>query len=278
MSDLILPSPAKLNLCLHILGQRPDGYHELQTAFQLLSYGDEVGLSCCDSGAVSLESGMNATLPVADNLAYRAATLLKAETGCVKGARITLRKRLPAGGGIGGGSSNAATVLVGLNKLWGLNLTYSQLATLGRALGADVPVFVEGRSAWGEGVGERLQPVNFPEKWYVVITPDCHVATATIFSHKNLTRNASAITVAAFLEQGGRNDCQPLVESLFPSVKDAVLWLSQFGDAKVTGTGASVFLALESEAAAINVLTKKPSQWQGFIAKGVNVSSLHECI
>jgi len=273
--SLILPAPAKLNLFLHITGQRVDGYHTLQTVFQLLDFGDELSFSLRpDDQDIHLFPEIDGVAHE-DNLIVKAARLLQPHCRTPQGANIALNKRLPMGGGIGGGSSNAATTLLALNQLWQTNLPLQQLATMGRQLGADVPVFVEGRSAWAEGVGEKLQAIELPEKWYLVITPNCHVSTAEIFSHKDLTRDTSNITVAAFLEQGGQNDCQPLVRSLFPEVAKALDWLSQFGDAKMTGTGACVFAPFEDKASAEAVLAAMPTSLTGFVAKGVNQSKVH---
>ncbi|HMW49319.1 MAG TPA: 4-(cytidine 5'-diphospho)-2-C-methyl-D-erythritol kinase [Cellvibrionaceae bacterium] len=271
---LRLPCPAKLNLFLHILGRRGDGYHQLQTLFQLLDYGDELQVSATNDGAIRLENPLPGVADE-DNLIIKAARLLKEHTGCSFGARLALLKRLPMGGGIGGGSSDAASTLLGLNHLWGLNLSLDELAALGRRLGADVPVFVHGRSAWAEGIGEELTPVELPERWFVVLAPKAHVSTAEIFQHKRLTRDSAPITMRAFLEEGGRNDCQPLVEELFPDVKDAVGWLKQFSAAQLTGTGGCVFASFASQEQAERVMLERPGQLNGFWAKGVNESPLH---
>tara|TARA_B100000446_G_scaffold90034_1_gene84733 strand:+ start:26232 stop:27089 length:858 start_codon:yes stop_codon:yes gene_type:complete len=274
-ASLILPAPAKLNLFLHITGQRDDGYHTLQTVFQLLDFGDELSFSLRpNDDNIHLSPEIDGVAHE-DNLIVKAARLLQPHCRTPLGANITLHKRLPMGGGIGGGSSNAATTLLALNQLWQTDLSLHQLAAMGRRLGADVPVFVEGRSAWAEGIGEELQAIELPEKWYLVITPNCHVSTAEIFSHKDLTRDTSNITVAAFLEQGGHNDCQPLVRSLFSEVAKALDWLSQFGDAKMTGTGACVFAPFDNKASAEAVLAAMPTSLTGFVAKGVNQSKVH---
>lgn len=273
MGQLTLLAPAKLNLFLHINGRRSDGYHLLQTVFQLLDYGDELELSSNSSGNISL----NPSIPgvaLEDNLIYRAATLLQQYTGCTLGADIKLSKRLPMGGGIGGGSSDAATTLVGLNHLWETQLNKNQLQQLGQQLGADVPVFIGAQSACAEGIGEQLQAIEIEQKWYVVLKPNCHVSTAEIFSNKRLTRDTPAIKVAAFLEQGNRNDCQAVVEMLYPKVSFALNWLEQFAPAKMTGTGACVFSAFSSKAEAENVLSQRPDNFDGFVAKGINQSPL----
>lgn len=274
-TTLTLPAPAKLNLMLHITGRREDGYHNLQTVFQLLDRGDQLSLTARNDSAITLSPAI-AGVPFEDNLIVRAAKLLQQHSSCSAGADIHLDKKLPMGGGIGGGSSNAATTLVGLNHLWRCGLSVDALAELGRQLGADVPVFVRGHSAWAEGVGEHLQPLQLPEKWFLVLTPDCHVSTAEIFCHKRLTRDTPIIKVAAFFEGDSQNDCQPLVRKLYPEVDFALDWLNQYGTSRMTGTGASVFAAFDSEASAQAVLEKIPNELSGFVAKGVNISPLQQ--
>jgi 4-diphosphocytidyl-2-C-methyl-D-erythritol kinase len=276
-ASLQLPAPAKLNLFLHITGQRDDGYHTLQTVFQLLDFGDELTLERREDPAIELTPAIP-NLPAEDNLIIKAARLLQQNSGCQLGANIHLNKRLPMGGGIGGGSSDAASTLLGLNKLWNLNYSLKELAALGGTLGADIPVFIHGYSAWAEGIGEILQVIELPELWYLVLTPNCHVSTAEIFSHKELTRDTSDITVAAFLEQGGRNDCQPLVRQLYSAVDEALKWLGQYGQAQMTGTGACVFAPFESATEAEAILAKAPENMQGFVAKSVNRSPVHNLI
>ncbi len=274
MATLTLTAPAKLNLFLHITGRRDDGYHNLQTVFQLLDHGDTLDIAATETGEIRIIPEL-ADVPLKDNLIYKAARLLQQHSHCPKGADITLHKVLPMGGGIGGGSSDAATTLLGLNQLWGLNLPLEELANLGRQLGADVPVFIHGRSAWAEGIGEQLTPLDLPEDYFVVLTPDCHVATAKIFSHKGLTRDTPVIKVAAFLEQGGHNDCQPLVQNLYPEVDKALNWLVKFADAKMTGTGACVFAKVDSQEQGQKILEQAPNNLKGFVAKGVNLSPTH---
>lgn len=274
---LTLPAPAKLNLFLNILGRRSDGYHELQTVFQLLDYGDELNFEALPNEAIELVSGLTG-VPDEENLVVKAARALQQASGCRRGARIVLHKRLPAGGGVGGGSSDAATTLLALNALWQTGLSLDELAQLGAKLGADVPVFVQGKSAWAEGIGDKLQALELPEKWYLVLHPGCSVSTAAIFTHPELTRDKAAITVAAFLEQGAGNACQELVEKLYPPVAEAIDWLarqaSQYGGtAQMTGTGACVFAALDSESSARRILADSP--WPGFVAKGLNQSPVH---
>lgn len=274
---LTLPSPAKLNLFLHINGRREDGYHQLQTVFQLLDYGDTLTLTPSESPQITLTPeipGLNS----ADNLVMRAAELLRKATNCQQGANIELLKKLPMGGGIGGGSSNAATALLGLNHLWKTGLSLQALAEIGLTLGADVPVFVLGNSAWAEGIGEIISPVDLPAKWYLVIQPKVHISTAEIFSQKKLTRDTPIIKVAAFLEGVGRNDCQDLVLQRYPQVKEAVDWLNIFSPAKLTGTGACIFASFDSEAEAEGVFASRPEHLEGFVAKGVNRSPLHTAL
>ncbi len=276
-AHLVLPAPAKLNLMLHILGRRPDGYHELQTLFQFLDYGDELGFSPRRDGEIRLHG----TLPgVAheDNLIVRAARRLQAETGCALGADIWLEKRLPLGGGIGGGSSDAATTLLGLDRLWRLDLGEERLAALGLRLGADVPVFVRGHAAFAEGVGERLLPVEPEEPWYLVLAPQVSVSTAEIFSDPELTRDTPAITVRTVLERGGRNDCQPVVEKRYPEVRNALILLNKFVSARLTGTGGCVFGSFPNQGEADKVAAQLPASLPGFVARGRNVSMLHRTL
>jgi len=271
---LSLPAPAKLNLMLHITGQREDGYHNLQTLFQFLDYSDQLHFEMLPDSRIEVVSELN-DVSTEDNLIYRAAKLLQHHSDCQQGARIKLEKILPMGAGLGGGSSDAATTLVALNQLWQLNYELHQLAELGLQLGADVPVFVHGRAAWAEGVGERLTAVEPTQNWFVVLTPDCHVSTVEIFSHKELTRNSSAITIAAALKGDGRNDCQAVVSELYPQVEKALSWLNQFAAAKMTGTGSSVFADFVSREQAQQVLEQLPTNLNGFIAQGQNLSALH---
>jgi 4-diphosphocytidyl-2-C-methyl-D-erythritol kinase len=235
MTSLILPAPAKLNLFLHITGRRADGYHLLQTVFQFLEQADTLHFSLRQDGHITLMPNIPG-VPADSNLVVRAARLLQAHTNGRLGADITLDKRLPMGGGIGGGSSDAATTLLGLNQLWGLNLPLETLATLGLQLGADVPVFVRGHAAWAEGVGETLTPIDLPEPWYLVLTPSAHISTVDIFCDPRLTRDTPAITVAAFLggglAQSIRNDCENIVRQRSPEVDAALTWLAYRGVAK----------------------------------------------
>jgi len=277
MQMLTLPAPAKLNLMLHITGRRADGYHELQTLFQFLDYGDELVLRPREDGQIRLLT----ELPGVDhdsNLIVRAARLLQRESGCALGADIQLTKRLPMGGGIGGGSSDAATTLVGLDHLWNTRLGEDRLAELSLNLGADVPVFVRGRAAFAEGVGERLQPVDLPEPWFLVIAPQVSVSTAEIFADPELTRNTPAITVRSLLAGGGHNDCQPVVEKRYPEVRNALSLLNKFVQARMTGTGACVFGSFPNEGEADKVRRQLPATLPSFVARGRNVSMLHRSL
>lgn len=274
---LTLPAPAKLNLFLHVTGRRADGYHTLQTLFQLLDHSDTLSFDARSDNTITLTPEL-AGVPSEQNLIVRAARLLQAHSGCSLGANIRLDKQLPMGGGIGGGSSDAATTLLGLNALWQLGLSIDTLAQLGLTLGADVPVFVRGRSAWAEGVGEQLQPVDLPTRNYLILVPACAVSTAEIFSSEALTRDTSAIKIAAFREQGGRNDCEPVVRELYPEVAFALDWLSRFAPARMTGTGACVFAAFDDRATAENILAQRPTGYGGFVATGVNLSPLHRAL
>lgn len=281
---LTLPAPAKLNLFLHITGRRPDGYHLLQTVFQLLDYGDELSFSLRDDDLIRLHCD-NPELSGDNNLVMRAALMLRDHCDCHQGVDIELIKHIPAGAGLGGGSSDAATTLVALNRLWQCGLSQQQLAGIGLSLGADVPVFVNGRSAWAEGVGEQLTPVPLPALYYLVLTPACHVSTSAIFSHQELTRDTRPIKMAAFLAGQSRNDCEMLVRTLYPEVNAALEWLGKFAPARMTGTGSSVFAGFDDEASARAVLAQLPSDAQGplrnisgFVAKAVNHSVLAEML
>ncbi|MHA6480233.1 4-(cytidine 5'-diphospho)-2-C-methyl-D-erythritol kinase [Stutzerimonas sp. KH-1] len=277
MQTLTLPAPAKLNLMLHITGRRADGYHELQTLFQFLDYGDELSFRLREDGQIRLLT----ELPGVDhdsNLIVRAARMLQRESGCTQGADIQLTKRLPMGGGIGGGSSDAATTLLGLDHLWNTGLGEDRLAELGLSLGADVPVFVRGRAAFAEGVGERLQPVDLAEPWFLVIAPQVSVSTAEIFADPELTRNTPAITVRSLLAGGGHNDCQPVVEKRYPEVRNALSLLNKFVQARMTGTGACVFGSFPNEGEADKVRRQLPATLPSFVARGRNVSMLHRSL
>ncbi len=273
-AELRLPAPAKLNLMLHILGRRADGYHELQTLFQFLDFGDELGFAVRADGAIRLHSDIPGVAHDS-NLIVRAARALQQQAGCALGADIWLTKRLPMGGGIGGGSSDAATTLLGLNHLWQLHWDEERLAGLGLSLGADVPVFVRGRAAFAEGVGEKLTPVTLSEPWFLVAIPQVLVSTVEVFSDPELTRDTPPIKVRSLLEGGSRNDCQPVVEKRYPEVRNALILLNKFVSAKLTGTGACVFGSFPNRADADKVARQLPATLPSFVAQGRNISMLH---
>ena len=275
MSAAGWPAPAKLNLFLHITARRADGMHELQTLFQFLDVGDNLYFDLRRDGHLSLCGGL-ADVADEDNLVMRAARRLQAETRTLLGADIRLEKCLPAGGGLGGGSSDAATTLVALNQLWQTGLSVEEVARLGLTLGADVPVFVHGKAAWAEGVGEKFTEVNPPEPWYLVVAPDCEVSTAAIFAAPELTRDCRPITIRDFLSGQAGNVCEAVVREHYPSVNRALDWLGRFAPARMTGTGSCVFAAFENEAQATEVSRKIPGEWQGFVARGCNRSPLLE--
>ena len=268
---LTLNSPAKLNLMLHITGQREDGYHNLQTAFQFIGLYDELTFEFNDSGAVQ-RFGDNQDIPEQDDLIIKAARLLKKQTPTSFGVDITIKKHIPIGGGLGGGSSNAATTLMALNKLWGLGLNQAQLQQLGVQLGADVPIFIFGQSAWAEGVGDLLTPINLPENWFFVLHPQVFVSTGQIFSSKHLTRDSHPIKIRAFLEGEGRNVCEPVACELYPEIQSAIDWLSRFSPARMTGTGACVFAAFDSAEKANTVQSQLPQNWTGYVVQGLNIN------
>lgn len=270
---LRITAPAKINLFLHITGRRDDGYHRLQTVFQLLDIGDSLVVATNRSGNITLD-GPDLGIADSDNLVTRAAMALKAlpTTPAHCGAHLRLEKRLPSGGGLGGGSSDAASTLLALNALWGLQRSNAELQRIGAGLGADVPVFVLGHSAWAEGIGEQLTPLDLPPAWYVVLKPDCEVHTGEIFSHRELTRDTLPITMHAFFAGDTRNDCQHVVRKLYPKVDKALEWLQTFGDARLTGTGACVFCRCDSQAQAARIAQQVPLPWQAWVSAGVNRS------
>lgn len=274
MSEAPWPAPAKLNLFLHIVGRRPDGYHLLQTVFQFLDRGDVLRFESVSGGSVRRIGG---PLQVSEDedLCVRAARRLQQVAGLREGVRIHLDKRLPMGGGLGGGSSDAATALVALNRLWRAGLSEDELAAIGLELGADVPVFVRGRAAWAEGVGERLQPLDaLSEPWYAVLCPPAHVATAELFGDPKLTRDCPPLKIRAFLSGQGGNVFEPVVRERYPAVGEALDFLGRFAPARLTGTGACVFAAFPDADAARRAVALAPRTWSGFAARGINRSPL----
>lgn len=268
------PAPAKLNLFLHIVGRRADGYHLLQTAFQLLDCGDTVRLRLRADGEVRRLDPLPGVAAEAD-LAVRAAHLLRDAAGIGRGADIAIDKRIPMGGGLGGGSSDAATTLVALNALWGTGLGEDELAALGQRLGADVPVFVRGRSAWAEGIGERLTPLDLPQRWYVVVDPGVHVPTAALFAAPELTRAAPQLTIPRFLAgEATGNAFEPVARARFPAVARALDWLGGYGEARLSGSGGCVFAAVDARETALGIVENRPAGLRGFVARGVAASPL----
>lgn len=272
-------APAKLNLFLHVVGRRADGLHELQTVFQLLDYCDTLTFSVNNTGEIYREDSAER---YDNDLILRAAKKLQSFSQTKQGAKISLDKKIPLGGGLGGGSSDAATTLVALNKLWQLDLPTETLAEIGLGLGADVPVFVHGFSAWAEGVGEKLTPCETPKGWFLVVNPKVHVSTSEIFCAKELTRDSTRIKICALsdvmLDKQTRNDCLGVVTTLYPEVAKALDWLSAFAPAKLTGTGACVFAKFASKTDADAALLQLPKKWQGFVAEGKNRSPLYVTI
>lgn len=277
-------APAKINLFLHIVGQRADGYHLLQTVFRLLDFYDTIYLKPTSSKAIKRVNDVP-NVPEEHDLCIRAAKLLQQHTGCTRGVEMLVKKNIPMGGGLGGGSSDAATVLLALNRLWQLNLSRNELLSLGLKLGADVPFFIYGTNAWAEGVGELLQPIQLHDAYYVVLTPDAHVSTAQIFANKELTKDSNPQIMSTFSRtaQFGAadksdgninpdfiNSLEKVVCSLYPKVSECLGWLKQFGDARMSGSGASVFLEVANEEIANKIYSAKPASIRGFVAKGLN--------
>ncbi|KLN66084.1 4-(cytidine 5'-diphospho)-2-C-methyl-D-erythritol kinase [Vibrio sp. VPAP30] len=271
------PSPAKLNLFLYITGRRDNGYHELQTLFQFLDHGDDLTITANGSGDITLSPQIPG-VALQDNLIWKAATELQKKSGCTFGAHIELNKVLPMGGGIGGGSSNAATTLVALNHLWQSNLSEDELAKIGLKLGADVPVFTRGFAAFAEGIGEQLTQAEPEEKWYLIVRPNVSIATVDIFTHPNLTRNTPKRTLATLLDSDYGNDCEKIVRMLYQEVDKQLSWLLQYAPSRLTGTGSCVFAEFSSKNQAETTLGKLPDTVSAFVAKGKNISPLYETL
>ncbi len=267
------PAPAKLNLFLHVTGRRADGYHDLQTVFQLIDLADDIHIQVREDGLIERTAGAEG-VPAEADLVVRAARALQAVTGARWGASLSVTKRIPMGAGLGGGSSDAATVLVALNRMWGCGLSDDDLAVIGVKLGADVPVFVRGRSAWGEGRGECLTPLELPECWFVLVHPGVHIQTAELFQAPELTRNSPPITIAGFLQSGGRNDFEPVVRRRYPEVARALDWLGDFAPARLTGTGSCIFAPRASLNEAQEIVTRVPAHWRAMAVRGMNISPL----
>ena len=269
-------APAKLNLMLHIVGRRPDGYHELQTVFQLIDLCDRIEIGIRDDGEIIRLAGP-AGVPETEDLAVRAARALKEASGTPLGAEIAIKKSIPIGGGLGGGSSDAATTLLALNLMWRTGLSLPEIAAIGVKLGADVPVFASGHSAWAEGVGEKLTAVKLGgNSWYVVLFPGVAVPTAAVFQAAELTRNSPPTTMRGFLETGGRNDCEAVVRARFPAVAEALDWLARHAPARLTGTGSCVFAKFARVEDAERVAARVPDTWRAWVARGLDSSPLLE--
>ncbi|MEP0074040.1 MAG: 4-(cytidine 5'-diphospho)-2-C-methyl-D-erythritol kinase [Marinomonas sp.] len=278
VTTMRLPSPAKLNLFLHITGRREDGYHELQTVFQFIDLCDTLEFSLTQNNRITISPEIEG-LPTEENLIYKAAKLLAPfKKDKTFGVDIRLEKQLPMGGGIGGGSSNAATTLLALNTLWECDLTLEKLAEMGVTLGADIPVFVMGFSAFAEGVGERLHKVEPDTPYFLLLKPNCHVSTAQIFTDKYLTRDTPPIKIPHALKLGSHNDCLDVVKKHNPEVNEAYLWLKNHGDAKLTGTGACLFLAFDNLLDAERVKQLIPKKWQSWVCRSTNTSPTHDAL
>jgi 4-diphosphocytidyl-2-C-methyl-D-erythritol kinase len=269
VSHLSLQSPAKLNLMLHITGRRDDGYHLLQTVYQFIDLSDQMEFGVTSDGSIQ-RNNSNTPVSEAEDIVIRAALLLQQQFCVELGIQISIDKRIPIGGGLGGGSSNAATTLLALNQLWNLDLELTELAAIGLGLGADVPVFVMGRAAWASGIGEQLTPIELNEPWYLVIHPGVQVSTAKIFAAEELTRDCDAITIRAFLSGSGINVCEKVACKQYPEIQLAMDWLNQYGKARMTGTGSCVFAAFDSLEQAEGVVSRAPEQWGCFVAKAMN--------
>jgi 4-diphosphocytidyl-2-C-methyl-D-erythritol kinase len=277
MNRLALPSPAKINLFLHVVGRRADGYHLLQTAFQFIDLCDEMIFQVREHPGISLYAKDLNILPE-DNLVMKAACLLQKRAKKLGGIDIFLKKNIPIGAGLGGGSSNAATTLLALNALWDLNLRQEEITSIGLSLGADVPLFLHGRASFGEGIGEKLQTIKPLEKWVLLVIPSCQVSTEKIFSDSELTRNTPPITIKEFFAHGGHNDCEPVARRYFPEIAYALDCLNRYAVARLTGTGGAIFSTFKDKAAALSVAEKMPTSLTVILVKGRNYSPLHEAI
>jgi len=278
---LSFPSPAKLNLFLHVVGQRSNGYHELETVFQFLDYGDTIQLSVNNSNNIDILTPIQGVKNT-DNLIYKAAQILQEQTDKTCGVKIKVDKVLPMGGGLGGGSSNAATILLALNTLWEINLPLQKLAKLGLSLGADVPIFINGYAAFAQGIGEILTPVSPTEYWYLVSKPVCSISTQTVFTSPDLVRNTPKLLLNNIDEELNievcHNDCETIVIKNYPEVANLIAWLIEYAPSRMTGTGACVFSQFNSESEAKKIQSKLPDGIESFVAKGINQSPLIDVI
>ena len=276
-APVTVPAPAKINLFLHIIGRRPDGYHLLQTAFRMIDWGDEITLQRRDDGQIRRTTDVPG-VPAESDLVVRAALALKAASGSPWGADIGVEKRIPMGGGLGGGSSDAASVLIALNRIWGCGLSRQRLQEIGLTLGADVPFFVFGETAFAEGVGEALRPLAVPPAWYVMVAPPVSVPTAEIFSAKELTRDTEILIMQGFAAHKTRNDMQAVVCVKYPEVAESLEWLSQYGDARMSGSGACLFAPFDTEGQARQVAASAPSGWKVWVAQGLDRHPLKDWV
>ncbi|MEC7390387.1 MAG: 4-(cytidine 5'-diphospho)-2-C-methyl-D-erythritol kinase [Pseudomonadota bacterium] len=267
-------SPAKLNLNLKILNRRPDGYHNIQTIFQFIDFGDNMTFELTKDRGVQLISNEK----IQNNLILKAADLIEEKLSQPLNCKITLNKKIPIGAGLGGGSSNAATTLLILNRLLHLNYSNDQLSKLGYQLGADVPIFLLGKNALAESIGEKLMPIATPECWFLIVYPRISVSTNEIFSHSELTRNSLPSKISAILKGHSENDCQNLVASLYPEISSVLTWLKDQGNPKLTGTGSCIFCQFETQEKANSVLKVLPNKWLGFVTKGISSSPVHKTI
>lgn len=277
MQNLTLPSPAKLNLFLHILGQREDGYHDIQTAFQFIDWCDTMHFHVRSDDAIQIHSNVS-SIANASNLAIKAAYCLREATGYKQGVDINLQKNLPMGGGVGGGSSNSATTLLALNYLWQTQLSIDELLTLGRRLGADVPFFIYGHAAWAEGIGDILTAMILPEPWYVLLVPKLMVRTESLFKDPRLTRDSAALTIDHYHPDQGHNDFEKLLRFDFPEIAHALDWLGQFSKARITGSGCTVFAGFDSKEEAGTIAAQAPPTYQVQVVQGLNESPLHKVL
>jgi 4-diphosphocytidyl-2-C-methyl-D-erythritol kinase len=273
LTRLSLIAPAKLNLFLHINGRLTNGYHELETLFVFLDYGDRLHFKRTSDNAITLKTQIDG-LSDQENLIFKAANALKLATNTSFGAEISFEKNLPSGGGVGGGSSDAATTLLALNALWQLNLSLQELADIGVQLGADVPVFINGHAAIAHGIGEQLEAVELAETWYLVVHPNVHISTGLIFNDPDLPRNTPKLS-SHWQSVQHSNDCEELVKKRYPEVEKTLNWLLKYGPSRMTGTGACCFVSFETQQAAQAALTLLPDSWQGFVARSTNISPAH---
>lgn len=277
MENLSLPSPAKLNLFLHIINQRDDGYHNIQTLFQFVDWCDTLHFHVRSDDGIYLESNMD-DVAESDNLIVKAAKHLRSATGCQKGIDIRLEKNLPMGAGMGGGSSNAATTFLALNYLWQTQLPIENLLSLGRDIGADVPIFVYGHAAWAEGIGDELTPMILPERWYVLLVPKVSIRTESIYKDPRLTRDSAALTIDHYHPDQGHNDFEKLLRFDHPEIAHALDWLGQFAKSRMTGSGSVVFAGFDSKEEAGTIAAQAPPDYQARVVKGLNESPLHQVL